>query len=773
MNPPTHTSYEWHMNREALLSKLAQARQQGLKALDLSGLELTDLPDEIGLCSNLESLDLSDNRLTTLPVALGHLDRLQLLDLRDNQLTDLPENLVKLQRLAFLRMGNNRFSTLPMVVCRLSGLRRLVLRGNHLASLPPELAGLSHLQELALHDNRLSTLPENMDQLGHLETLLAPGNQIKELPESFAKLPALKRLDLSRNRIVDLPPELGGLRHLSWLDLRHNSLPVPESILEAVQEPAKIIGAYHKALSSERRHLDEAKLMVLGEMGSGKSSLMSRLLDGRYIADMHPTEGVNLRTWRFSDGIRRLRLNVWDFSGDEHYFAAHPYFVTPQGLILLVMDGREPEPERRLDRWMRIIRSLAGRQASVALICHRADRYPLELEWNEVRERYPNIKVVVSRASAMTGEGMEAVQQAITKLLENFEPALEMFWRSWLDTKAIVEEINQSHIPYRFYQALCRERGINDPEQQEHLANRMNMVGSAVYFRNHPLAGSTDDLLDPVWLTQALYRPLGSKRIRDNGGILERQELGQILDPGLHGRDMHASVLTWLRRFQICFPLLEEPGEEQAKQPQVERFLFPDLLPINRSTVGMSRETLDFSYHYTHLPPALMGRLLVRFYAFLHSRTCWRDGILLASEGGGNRALIQVDRSQGTLRMHIWGQAKMRAVFLALLRLSLGRLNSVWSDFEVQEKVPLDIQGAKEVGYRHLHAMQQAGLEKFLPEGVAEPIAISPLLEPLEPPPPPTTQERHAQTKVKRVTLLQRLEQRKRQQGETPAPTPH
>ncbi|ABK42986.1 small GTP-binding protein [Magnetococcus marinus MC-1] len=759
------------MNREELLSKLALARQQGLKALDLSSLELTELPDEIGLCSNLESLDLSDNRLTTLPVALGHLDRLQLLDLRDNQLTDLPENLVKLQRLAFLRLGNNHLSKLPNVVCRLSGLRRLVLRGNRLSSLPPELGALTQLQELALHDNLLTALPETIDRLLHLETLLLPGNQLQTLPESFARLPALKRLDLARNRIMDLPPELGGLRHLAWLDLHHNSLPVPEAILDEVQEPSKIIAAYHKALASERRHLDEAKLMVLGDRGTGKSSLVARLLDGRFVADMHPTEGVSLRTWRFSDGQRRLRLNLWDFSGADHYFAAHPYFITPQGLILLVMDGAEPEPERRLARWMRIIRSLAGRQASVALICHRADRFPLELDWNEIRQRYPSIKVAVRRASSMTGEGIESVQQAITKLLDTFEPAQALYWRSWLDTKAIVEEINESHIPYRFYQALCRERGIHDGDQQEQLANRMHLLGSAVYFRNHPLAGSTDDLLDPAWLTQALYRPLGSKRIRDNGGVLERKELGQILDPGLHGSSKHALVLTWLRRFQICFPLLEEPGEEQAQAPHVERFLFPDLLPVNYTSVGMSRETLDFSYHYDHLPPALMGRLLVRFYPFLHSRTCWRDGLLLASEGGGNRALIQMDREAGTLRMRIWGQPKMRAVFLALLRLSLERLNSIWSDFEVQEKVPLAITGAEDVGYRHLHAMQKAGLERFLPVGVTEPIAISPLLETLELPPAPPPESRPLPNKPGRVTLKQRLQQR-RMQAHEPTATP-
>nr|CRH07284.1 Conserved protein of unknown function. Containing small GTP-binding domain and Leucine-rich repeat (LRR) domain [Candidatus Magnetococcus massalia] len=748
------------MTREELLSKLAEARMQGIKALDLSGLDLTELPDEIGLCTNLETLDLSDNQLSEIPLTLGHLDRLQLLDLRGNKLRVLPENMVKLQNLAFLRLGYNQFSAFPQSICHLGKLRRLILRGNRLEQLPDELTQLSQLQELSLHDNRLSTLPDSLNQLEQLETLLLAGNQIRTLPESFAQLPALKRLDLSRNRITDLPPELGGLRHLAWLDLRDNRLPVPASLLADVQEPAKIIEGYHRALASERRPLHEAKLMVLGDHDTGKSTLLARLLDGRLIQDMAPTEGVELRNWRFIQGSRHTRLNIWDFSGRSHFFAAHPYFITPRGLVMLVVDGRNPEPEARIAYWMRTIRSLAGSQTPVALICHRVDRFPMELDWNLLRERYPNIKAIVRRVSSVTGEGLEPVQQAIAKLLEDFEPAETLYWRTWLDTKAVLEEVNQSQIPFRFYQSLCREKGITDELHQEELATCMNDAGCAVYFRNHPLAGSTDDLLETTWITQAIYRPLSSLRIHDSAGILKQEELGQILDPGLHPPAQHTAILGWLKRFQICFPVsaTDQAGSEQSG---VDAYLFPDLLPVNRDNVGMSRDTLSFHYRYTQLPPGLMGRLLVRFSAFLHSRTCWRDGMLLASEGGGNRALVELDRESQTLSIQVWGQTKMRAVFLSLLRLSLDRFHAIWEDFPVQARLSLESDETITVSYSHLQALHKAGTERFLPEGMDEMVEVERLMEPLTPPELTPEERSPRRQAVERATLMERLKARR------------
>ncbi len=57
----------------------------------------------------LQWLDLSGNQLTTLPEALGQLTQLRQLYLSGNRLTTLPASLIRLDRLERLRVGSNRF----------------------------------------------------------------------------------------------------------------------------------------------------------------------------------------------------------------------------------------------------------------------------------------------------------------------------------------------------------------------------------------------------------------------------------------------------------------------------------------------------------------------------------------------------------------------------------------------------------------------------------------------------------------------------------------
>ena len=57
--------------------KIEAARRSGAKVLNLSGMNLTELPESLGQLTQLQSLDLFDNRLTTLPEWLGRLTQLK------------------------------------------------------------------------------------------------------------------------------------------------------------------------------------------------------------------------------------------------------------------------------------------------------------------------------------------------------------------------------------------------------------------------------------------------------------------------------------------------------------------------------------------------------------------------------------------------------------------------------------------------------------------------------------------------------------------------
>jgi Leucine-rich repeat (LRR) protein len=61
------------MTREEAVWRIDQAAEKKLTELDLSELDLKDLPPEIVKCTHLTRLNLANNQITSIPDALGQL----------------------------------------------------------------------------------------------------------------------------------------------------------------------------------------------------------------------------------------------------------------------------------------------------------------------------------------------------------------------------------------------------------------------------------------------------------------------------------------------------------------------------------------------------------------------------------------------------------------------------------------------------------------------------------------------------------------------------
>ena len=87
-------------------------------------------------------------------------------------------------------------------------------------------------------------------------------------------------------------------------------------------------------------------------------------------------------------------------------------------------------------------------------------------------------------------------------------------------------------------------------------------------------------LLDPNWLTGAIYTLLNSPTVRDQAGEFGRAQLGTLLDPKLYPEQWHEFILDMMQDPDIglCFEL---PGTDH------ERYLIPEALPANEPDYGI------------------------------------------------------------------------------------------------------------------------------------------------------------------------------------------
>jgi internalin A len=196
-----------------------------------------------------------------------------------------------------------------------------------------ERAAKKDLQSLNLINNQLSSLPPEIGKLTSLQSLYLGSNQLSSLPPEIVKLTSLQSLNLFSNQLSSLPPEIRKLEQLTTIDLRGNPIPIPpeilgpKQILEIPGDIRAILDFYFRTVNLEETEpLYEAKLLLVGEGGAGKTSLANKVQDEHYQLNPNEasTEGINVIRWDFEQpNHQSFRVNIWDFGGQEIYHSTH------------------------------------------------------------------------------------------------------------------------------------------------------------------------------------------------------------------------------------------------------------------------------------------------------------------------------------------------------------------------------------------------------------------------------------------------------------------
>jgi Leucine-rich repeat (LRR) protein len=100
------------------------------------------------------------------------------LDLTGQQLTSLPESVLNRTDITSLNLSNNQLTSLPADIVKLTNLRILNVENNRLTSLPAEISQLKNLQEIRANNNRMTSLPNEIGMMTHLKLLDISGNSI-------------------------------------------------------------------------------------------------------------------------------------------------------------------------------------------------------------------------------------------------------------------------------------------------------------------------------------------------------------------------------------------------------------------------------------------------------------------------------------------------------------------------------------------------------------------------------------------------------------------
>lgn len=576
-----------------LIKLINEAYEKNWKALDLSQCGLKDIPPEIGILTELEILDLSNhmifdeslevnslnNMFTTLPVEFGNLKKLTHLNLYHTGLKYLPNEFSELTNLKYLNLNGEDFKEFPEQILRLRDLRKLAINKSF-SYIPEEIGNLQELEKLYLPDSSITALPESIGRLPKLEVLYLGRSSIKQIPNSFASLKSLKKISLEGSAIADyIPPEIFSQTPIQIIDY----------ILRYQNDNDKVI-------------LNESKMIIVGQGGVGKTCLLNRIVNNKYV-DSVSTEGIDIAHWCFeSDGIE-YQLNVWDFGGQEIYHSTHQFFLTERSLYIFVWDARQEEEYGRIDYWLNTIQSFANDSPIIIVVnkCDETRKNVKSIDFEDLKKNFPQI-INLFNVSCRDNINIEYLRQEIVNQAKNL-PLMKTIWFStWVSIRKDLEELSKTKniINFDEYLVICSKHEIYDLEAVS-LIKYLHDLGVVLYFHEDILLRNIV-ILSPEWGTDAVYKILDAQAniLKDRNGILYSDDLSDIWDNvEIYPKSIYPYILKLMEKFQLSFIV----------ENQKQTYLVAELLDNTEKNIPLefaNGSTLNFRYEYKFLPAGIM-----------------------------------------------------------------------------------------------------------------------------------------------------------------------
>ena len=560
------------------------------------------------------------------------------LNLSCNLLNSLPTGMaVYLRHCTKLNLQQNNIKCIPSVILELPSIKELILSRNKISELPKSSWSATLIQ-LDLSYNELKTLPDCATELctDSMKVLRLEYNHLRKVPQCVCFLYNLNTLDLSYNpEILVLPVDLGRLRELTQLildGLDHLYDPPP-----SVRETSTTCVSYLRSHFLKQGKYYHMKLMLVGRKGVGKTTIVACLRDRQ-----HPggsTVGVDIGKWSYRPGFRKptFHFSVWDFAGQEEYYATHQVFLSKRSLYLAVWNVKEGEKGiAELKPWLNnIILRTPGSQ--ILIVATHLDLLIAELGREQAYAKCDEFRVWLTQ-----NIGCNFIERNVAKVMfvalkgkrENISELREEIYKAAEDSKVDGLPIMGSNIPASYekvdnrllkvsnpgilhsiefkgiVRSLCQPDLQSDDEIRA-LTLFLHDIGSLLHFDDH--RRNLDDLyfVKPQWLSKLMANVIKEDQRNKyvTGGRITKsdfKELFKLADKNIT-EDLLEQYLILFNRFEIALPL--------DKQGDV--LLVPCFLPSVRPSIVDKINKEDhyrrqFEFCESVTPPGLWSRLLSR-----------------------------------------------------------------------------------------------------------------------------------------------------------------
>lgn len=160
-----------------------------------------------------------------------------------------------------------------------------------------------------------------------------------------------------------------------------------------------------------RSSLVWVKVVVVGNCGAGKTSLIKRFCENKFSQGYQPTIGVDygFKVHTAADKIE-LRTHLWDLSGASEYLDVRNELYVGADVVLIVFDATDLGSFESLPQWLQEVKKFGPSDVQLCIVANKTDQKDKRVvsisdasKWTTAR------KLSFCETSCSSGEGIEAL----------------------------------------------------------------------------------------------------------------------------------------------------------------------------------------------------------------------------------------------------------------------------------------------------------------------------------------------------------------------------
>lgn len=610
--------------------------------------------------NRLRFLDLQGLGLEKLPIQIADLDFVFDIDLSFNNLQELPEEFFQLTNIQHLNLSHNNLSHLNFKLGKPYSFKEINISHNHFNFVPKELLEIN-VESIIYYSNPFTNnLPDELltsDDLYYIDYYLEALTQNKEVNRLFeTKLLFVGKGDVGKTTLMkvimnpEYKVEVGEEKTTHGIDINHKDI----SIFLPAKKPY-----YRMVLDFDDLYICNPYDESLYELDEDSYNYLYReyVPITEIIDDQEELANLRLVEEPYDEDSkcffkREVRLNIWDFGGQEVLYSTHKFFLTKRSIYLFVWEPRSDTEEENFDYWLNVIKRLGG-DSPVIIVMNKSDIRVKRIDEDSYRKKYKNIRGFFY-VSCVSKEGIGGLLEQLKSTVATLPHLGDKLPNSWDQIRLKLQKLGREYISFDEFKEVCE---LTKPENAYYISEYLTDLGDIIHFKND-FALRNIVILNPKWLTKAIYELIQNKEVQEKQGFFSADELVELLEEEKYPTKIHLELVSLMEKFEICFKITGSGND----------YIIPSLLNVSVPDSSLTNdfeinESLKYKVTYQFLINGIIERLICRLNYAIEENNFWKYGVVFNTEN--NRALVVLNKAARKIGIYVIGETP--SVFLNVI----------------------------------------------------------------------------------------------------------